>query len=126
MSRIDYLEEDGTFECPKCKGVGFLPWSAECPSCNGSGKRRVCKVITKRKLNYLCWGTYRSDGRCLLTKAKCRKDEKDFWIEVDCEYCDKGILHSESGKLCPQCKGEGRLDWIQRITSGARAEGQDE
>ena len=99
MSHIDEPDEDGTYVCPKCKGVGFLPSSGKCPFCRGNSKIRICKVITKRKLNYLCWGTDRPDGRCLLTKAKCRKDEEDFWIEVDCEYCEKGINYSKFGSV---------------------------
>lgn len=126
MSITDDPDIDGMCECPKCKGVGYLPWSKECQFCKGTGKGGICKEIKKRKMNCQCLGSHRSDGRCLLTGAKCRKDEKGIWTEVDCRYCDKGIIHVEEGTLCPQCKGAGRLDWIQRITSGARAEEPDE
>ena len=126
MLHIDDPDGDGTYECPTCKGTGFLPAWLKCDVCHGNvkGKRRVCQVMTKRKLDYTCWGTSRPDGRCRLTnvsKARCRKDEPDFWTEIDCG-CKNGKRYRERAKVCSRCKGEGRLDWVQMITSKARNE----
>lgn len=123
MAPIDDPDENGTHECPKCKGLGVYTGTVPCPYCGGNmdGKRRVCKVLlNSKRLDCVCEGTTYPSGRCMLADTVCHKDEDDFWTEIDCE-CDKGRLYQKYIQ-CTQCKGEGRLDWIQVITSKARDE----
>lgn len=123
MASIDDPDGDGTHECPKCKGLGVYSGTVRCPYCDGNknGKRRVCEVlITNKKLDCVCYGTYYENLDCMLCDATCQKDGEYFWKEIDC-VCEKGRLY-QNNIQCSQCNGEGRLDWIQMITSKARDE----
>jgi hypothetical protein len=123
MTFIDDPDEDGTHECQKCKGLGTYSGTVRCPYCDGNenGIRRVCKVLIRiERLDCVCEGTYYPSGRCILCDATCLHDEVDFWTDIDCK-CEKGRFYQQYIQ-CSQCKGEGRLDWIQRVTSKARDE----